>query len=338
MSTTKKKTALTKKPSKTLLPREKTPSTATSGNTRKTSPNSKLSQKNLSKSGNSEVDESSKLSLPNKDLSADRIPDPMTKIEKVEDAALDCKASVSKNESSSIETIPDSTTNSNESPTTSADEPECKKRRRWCAKKMAKLEQQFSQIKEALYHERMQLVESQLNQVKEETNDEYKRRLDVIEENYLKTSEMNDKLYKFQLNEAKIIYESEKFCAQRDYENRLRLLCDRIEEDINDKIKKLENDKHSADVEFELWQREQKWDKIHENGHKKEEIKEDSPSESIKFNWKKSAKKNGGDKKKKPVLVSGPYVIYNLLPQEIEQDYMCIQRAIIEADLRRNVY
>lgn len=150
--------------------------------------------------------------------------------------------------------------------------------------------------------------------------------MSALIESWRTNDETADVLKEFQLNELKILHDSEKSAAFQDYENKKELLYSRLKEDVESKMAKLKSDKRNADVNFEFWQRETR--------------KPLRPSTVSEFSNKRSGSPVTGssaasaEKRRKPITVSGPYIVYMLRQKDILEDWNLIQRAIMQVDIR----
>ncbi|XP_033127876.1 breast cancer metastasis-suppressor 1-like protein-A [Anneissia japonica] len=182
------------------------------------------------------------------------------------------------------------------------DEEECDKRRTECFDDMTDLEMQFSDLKEILYHERLSQVDSKLAEVQKGYAIEYLKPLKELEEHTQMTLHICGILRKLKLKNIENAYECEGKAALEHYESEKILLKDAFRADLEEKIRKLEEDRHNIDISAELWNESQK----------KHQRKSDSLHP---------------DKKKKPVAVSGPFIVYMLKEFEILEDWTAIMKA-----------
>lgn len=96
-------------------------------------------------------------------------------------------------------------------------------------------------------------------------------------------------------------------------------MYDSIEDDLKDKIKHLEEDRNSVDLNADLW--------MVERGLSK-------PGKIFKDKKHTNHVKGGNHKsldnspRRKPVTVSGPYIVYMLRDSEILEDWTIIKKAL----------
>ncbi|XP_028640198.1 breast cancer metastasis-suppressor 1-like protein, partial [Grammomys surdaster] len=80
------------------------------------------------------------------------------------------------------------------------------------------------------------------------------------------------------------------------------LLYDTVQSELEEKIRRLEEDRHSIDITSELWN-----DELQSRKKRKDPFSPD---------------------KKKPVVVSGPYIVYMLQDLDILEDWTTIRKAM----------
>ena len=116
------------------------------------------------------------------------------------------------------------------------------------------------------------------------------------------------------------IYEAEKQAALQHMESECKAICDYLRQDLEEKLKRLEEDRNSIDSE--LWveaasvQLPGKKKKRHGHGSHAD-LAAHLTRDQFAFL----------DRRKKPVPVSGPYIVYMLRESEINEDYNLIRRA-----------
>ncbi|XP_072350667.1 breast cancer metastasis-suppressor 1-like protein-A, partial [Scyliorhinus torazame] len=106
------------------------------------------------------------------------------------------------------------------------------------------------------------------------------------------------------LKTVKNQYECEVQAAFQHWESEKLLLYDTLQSELEERIRRLEEDRHSIDITSELWN-----DELQSRKNKRKDPF--SP-----------------DKKKKPVVVSGPYVVYMLQDLDILEDWTTIRKAM----------
>ncbi|XP_072345074.1 breast cancer metastasis-suppressor 1-like protein-A [Scyliorhinus torazame] len=190
------------------------------------------------------------------------------------------------------------------------DDEDCERRRTECLDEMSNLEKQFTDLKEQLYRERLSQVEAKLEEVIAGKAPEYLEPLAALQENMqIRTKVAGDFLVtgiyrELCLKTVKNQYECEVQAAFQHWESEKLLLYDTLQSELEERIRRLEEDRHSIDITSELWN-----DELQSRKNKRKDPF--SP-----------------DKKKKPVVVSGPYVVYMLQDLDILEDWTTIRKAM----------
>lgn len=185
------------------------------------------------------------------------------------------------------------------------DEEECERRRTECLYDMADLERQFSLLREQLYKERMTQVEFKLEEVKIGCATEYLQPLEDLQENMRIRSEVAGILKELRLENLRNKYEAELLASKQNYDSDKIIIRDLIQNELEEKIRRLEEDRNSIDITSDLWNEQV--------NHKKNRRKVDPTNP---------------DKRKKPVSVSGPYIVYLLREEDILEDWAVIKKAL----------
>ncbi|XP_046848648.1 breast cancer metastasis-suppressor 1-like protein-A [Xenia sp. Carnegie-2017] len=196
----------------------------------------------------------------------------------------------------------DSSSGSEES-SSSGDEIENEKRRLQCVQEMNELEKQFANIKEQLYKERISQIEKKLLTVQDDTAEEYLDPLCKLQDMCQVRQEVADVLKGCKLQNVENKYVAEGLATSQYFESEKNVLMEKMRVDLEEKIRKLEEDRHNSDISADLWLESQ--------------------------NLKKHKKADGffNDKRRKPVTVSGPYIVYMLHDMDIYEDWAAIRRA-----------
>ncbi|KAB0349410.1 hypothetical protein FD755_019119 [Muntiacus reevesi] len=173
------------------------------------------------------------------------------------------------------------------------DDEDCERRRMECLDEMSNLEKQFTDLKDQLYKERLSQVDAKLQEVIAGKAPEYLEPLATLQEN-------------MQIRTKVAGRKSEKL-----------LLYDTVQSELEEKIRRLEEDRHSIDITSELWN-----DELQSRKKRKDPFSPD---------------------KKKPVVVSDilfqifskltltfqrPYIVYMLQDLDILEDWTTIRKAM----------
>ncbi|XP_072031408.1 breast cancer metastasis-suppressor 1-like protein-A [Amphiura filiformis] len=184
------------------------------------------------------------------------------------------------------------------------DEEDCERRREECMDFMNELERQFTDLRELLYLERIGQVEHRLVEVQKGGAHEYLIPLSDLEKSIKMRAHVAGVLRELRLNNINNKHESESKGAHENHESEKMLLKDALRAELEEKIRRLEEDRHNIDLTTELW----------------------NESQALKQKGKKFDSLHP-DRKKKPVTVSGPYIIYMLRDHEILDDWTAIMKA-----------
>lgn len=185
------------------------------------------------------------------------------------------------------------------------DEEECERRKTECLDDMAALEKQFSDLKEVLYKERMGQVDHKLEEVRAGRAPEYLNPLSQLQDNMKIRTEVAGILRELRIDSIQNKFESEVLAAQQNLESDKELLYDTVKNELEEKIRRLEEDRHNIDISSDLWDETQTMSKS-----------------------KKKIDGSTSERRKKPLSVSGPYIIYMLKDVEIIEDWTAIKKAL----------
>ncbi|XP_016390841.1 breast cancer metastasis-suppressor 1-like protein-A [Sinocyclocheilus rhinocerous] len=184
------------------------------------------------------------------------------------------------------------------------DDEDCERRRMECIDEMTNLEKQFTDLKDQLYKERLSQVDAKLQEVMSGKAPEYLEPLANLQENMQIRTKVAGIYRELCLESVKNKYDCETQAAFQHWESEKLLLFDTVQSELEEKIRRLEEDRHSIDITSELWN-----DELQSRKNKKKDPF--SP-----------------DKKKKPVVVSGPYIVYMLQDLDILEDWTAIRKAM----------
>ncbi|XP_032237215.2 breast cancer metastasis-suppressor 1-like protein-A isoform X2 [Nematostella vectensis] len=188
----------------------------------------------------------------------------------------------------------------------SIDETENERRRTECLDDMADLERQFTELKEQLYHERLNQVEKKLEEVASELANEYVGPLAELKEMCEIRIEVSGILRDCRLENVKNKYNADEQAALQHFESEKLALMESMKAELEEKIRKLEEDKHNMDISADLWLESHSTNK-----------KQRKAAEAVMH----------PEKRRKPVTVSGPYIVYMLKEMDILEDWAAIRKA-----------
>ncbi|XP_066542064.1 breast cancer metastasis-suppressor 1-like protein-A [Hoplias malabaricus] len=184
------------------------------------------------------------------------------------------------------------------------DDEDCERRRMECLDEMNNLEKQFTDLKDQLYKERLNQVDAKLQEVMSGKAAEYLEPLANLQENMQIRTKVAGIYRELCLESVKHKHDCETQAAFQHWESEKLLLFDTVQTELEEKIRRLEEDRHSIDITSELWN-----DELQSRKNKRKDPF--SP-----------------DRKKKPVVVSGPYIVYMLQDLDILEDWTAIRKAM----------
>ncbi|XP_073495052.1 breast cancer metastasis-suppressor 1-like protein isoform X2 [Phyllobates terribilis] len=229
---------------------------------------------------------------------------PVHSREKKESNHNDMEVDYPENEGSSSEDEDtDSSSGSEEGDSSEMDDEDCERRRMECLDEMSNLEKQFTDLKDQLYKERLSQVDAKLQEVIAGKAPEYLEPLAALQENMQIRTKVAGIYRELCLESVKNKHDCEIQAARQHCESEKLLLYDTVQSELEEKIRRLEEDRHSIDITSELWN-----DELQSRRKRKDPF---SP-----------------DKKKKPVVVSGPYIVYMLQDLDILEDWTTIRKAM----------
>lgn len=169
---------------------------------------------------------------------------------------------------------------------------------------MGLIEKDFGVVKELLYQTKMMQVDEKLGRVKAGTANEYLEPLKKLEENCETRHKVATELRRLKLEAVDRKYEADEQASRQNYESEKQIIFDTIKEDIDEKLRRLEEDRHNL-ATSDLWQ-------------------------ETKTNRRKCRSEGASaEKRKKAIAVSGPVIVYTLTDAEIMEDWTIIKKSII---------
>uniref|UniRef100_A0A8C5DQS0 Breast cancer metastasis-suppressor 1-like protein-A n=1 Tax=Gouania willdenowi TaxID=441366 RepID=A0A8C5DQS0_GOUWI len=134
------------------------------------------------------------------------------------------------------------------SPVSEMDEEDCERRRMECLDEMSNLEKQFNDLRDQLYRERLSQVNSKLSEVEAGRASEYLEPLAVLLENMQVRTKVAGIYRELCLDSVKNKYDCEIQAASQHWESEKLLLLDTVQSELEEKIRRLEEDRHSIDI------------------------------------------------------------------------------------------
>lgn len=231
----------------------------------------------------------------------------MPSVDGEENGEEEVERSANEDENMSEEEDEESSLSSDESSSESSiDETENERRRNECLNDMADLERQFSDLKEQLYRERISQVAKKLEEVTSECALEYTGPVNELKDMCEIRIEVAGILRDCRLENVENKYNADEQAAVQHYESEKLALMESMKHDLEEKIRKLEEDKQNMDISADIWLESQSMNKKHR---------------------KSSDGSMVPDKRRKPVTVTGPFIVYMLREMDILEDWAAIRKA-----------
>ncbi|CAL1530688.1 unnamed protein product [Lymnaea stagnalis] len=191
------------------------------------------------------------------------------------------------------------------------DEAECERRRHEYLADMSELEKQFCELKEQLYTERLQQIDAKIVEIQNNKATEYLHPLAQLEKQMAMKKKVAYIRREMALASIKQKFESEELAAFQHMESEKVLLYDTIKHELEDKIRRLEEDRHNIDINSDLWQETQILKK------------------------KKKTDPLHPERRRKPQTVSGPYIVYMVKDTDVMDDWMLVKKALKQQSQKR---
>lgn len=199
----------------------------------------------------------------------------------------------------------DQTSDNDDEGTTSSssseiDEEESERRKELIMNDMNELQRQFENLREQLYQARRERVISKLEEVKAGKAPEYLQPLEDLQDQMRIRTEVAGILKDLRLNNIRCQYEAEQVAAKQNFDSEKRAIIDNIRMDIEEKLRHLDEDRNALEYT-------------------------EAPVEHFGLTRDHLFVP---DRRRKPVSISGPYIIYMLRDHEIMEDHALIRKAI----------
>lgn len=233
--------------------------------------------------------------------------DKMPSVDGEENGEEEVERSANEDENMSEDEDEESSLSSDESSSESSiDETENERRRNECLNDMADLERQFSDLKEQLYRERISQVAKKLEEVTSECAMEYTGPVNELKDMCEIRIEVAGILRDCRLENVENKYNADEQAAVQHYESEKLALMESMKHELEEKIRKLEEDKQNMDISADIWLESQSMNKKHRKSSDGSMLPE---------------------KRRKPVTVTGPFIVYMLREMDILEDWAAIRKA-----------
>ncbi|XP_053204577.1 breast cancer metastasis-suppressor 1-like protein [Panonychus citri] len=202
--------------------------------------------------------------------------------------------------------------------TSDLDEEECDRLKGEHINEMMDLERQFVALKEQLYMERITQVDKKLEEIKAGIAQEYLGPVDELHHQLEVRVKVAGILRKFRERNIKCQFEAEKLACEQNFQSEKNLLRDQIRQDLEERIRRLEEDRNSVDSEL--------WGDSIDNPKKKRRIGANGSTSYYEVGPSRD-QLHLLDRRRRPVPVSGPYIVYMLKDSQILEDWTLIRKA-----------
>uniref|UniRef100_A0A4X2LYS1 BRMS1 like transcriptional repressor n=1 Tax=Vombatus ursinus TaxID=29139 RepID=A0A4X2LYS1_VOMUR len=136
---------------------------------------------------------------------------------------------------------------------TEMDDEDCERRRMECLDEMSNLEKQFTDLKDQLYKERLSQVDAKLQEVIAGKAPEYLEPLATLQENMQIRTKVAGIYRELCLESVKNKYECEIQASRQHCESEKLLLYDTVQSELEEKIRRLEEDRHILNLSYYPW-------------------------------------------------------------------------------------
>lgn len=137
-----------------------------------------------------------------------------------------------------------------------------------------------------------------MHEIENGSSKEYLGPLQELADRMNSRKEVAEILKRLRLENIRHKFQSEEQAATQHYESEKQLAVDRLYDELNEKIRRLEEDSHNVDISWTNWESNARSSKVR------------------------------GPGRKKPVTVSGPYIVYMLREDEIMEDWTLIKKSL----------
>lgn len=186
-------------------------------------------------------------------------------------------------------------------------------------KKMQTIEQYFNEVSKRLYVERRNLIDKKLKEVGDESSPDYINGVKLIDAEQHQKLRVIDLRGRYHHDSLKKILEADKLACAQQLQNDKQALVEQFQNDLDDKLSRLQEDRDNIDMSVD------KYSDLNSSGGSY-----DSKGRKLSTS-KPGTSKSGGPgnkRKKKPVTVTGPYIVYMLREEEIMSDLQEIRKAV----------
>ncbi|XP_013385354.1 sin3 histone deacetylase corepressor complex component SDS3 isoform X2 [Lingula anatina] len=118
---------------------------------------------------------------------------------------------------------------------------------------MMKKEEEYTEIKEQMYKDKLAQLKKQLQQLEEGTLPEYLKRLKKLEQQYKERVRVNEVWYQYQADHVEKLFVAEKKASVDEFEQKKVELKENLIAELEDKKRMIENEKMTMELTGGLW-------------------------------------------------------------------------------------
>lgn len=141
-------------------------------------------------------------------------------------------------------------------------------------------------------------MDTKLSEVRVGKSEEYLMPLERLKENMKTKQEVAEVLRQFRLQNIKNKYEAEEQAASQNFKSEKELIWDTIHGELQEKIRRLEEDRNNVDISADLWQ------------------------------ISSGKRRRNHTDRRRAVSVSGPFIVYMLKDEDILEDWALIKKSV----------
>ncbi|KAL4083154.1 hypothetical protein QTP88_028520 [Uroleucon formosanum] len=182
-------------------------------------------------------------------------------------------------------------------------------------KKIRDIKTQYATLHDMYNRERIQEINDKLAEVRSGTAEEYRIPLQDLEEKKNIRLEVATALRECKLINLQHKYAAEEQAIKQGLENDKEILYDEMKADLDKNLQQLEEARNDVDIDAALWS-----------------------GRNLRSSGRGRGRKPYGQVKssKKPVVVSGPCIVYNLKDHEILEDWILIKKSLLTLKRKEN--
>eukprot|EP01137_Pigoraptor_chileana_P012708 Opistho-2@4426 len=182
-------------------------------------------------------------------------------------------------------------------------------RRRVVDERMAALRKEFVSVKDKYYLDKAQKIDSEIAQLQNGDHSELKRRLEGLEKSRSERIRIAELYRKFQMENITNQFASEKKEAETEFTNKKKEAADELLQELIERKRKLEDEKNNVDIAGEI-----------PEGR--------AAATRAKLRRRQNETEKPAEKRRKPVTISGPHIVYQLTEQEIADDIVAMKKVV----------